>query len=96
MIIQYCAQNLHIAPVFGSGAVAVSPRVGHLHVSLDDAPWVWAAASGNPIILQHLPPGLHKVAIELNDANHHPLDKGSVTFVVPGKTAAETHIDEHN
>jgi hypothetical protein len=38
VIIQYCAQNLHIAPAFGSGAVAVSPRVGHVHVSLDDAP----------------------------------------------------------
>jgi len=91
VIIQYCAQNLHIAPVFGPGAVAVSPRVGHVHVSVDDASWVWADASGNPIILQHLPPGPHKVVIELNDANHHPLDKGSVTFVVPEKTANEEH-----
>ena len=96
VIIQYCAQNLHIAPVFGPGAVAVSPRVGHVHVSVDDAAWVWADASGNPIILQHLPPGRHKVVIELNDANHHPLDKGSVTFVVPDKTAAEANIDEHH
>jgi hypothetical protein len=56
---------------------------------------VWADASGNPIILQHLSPGRHKVAIELNDANHHPLDKGSVTFVVP-ETAAEAHIDERH
>jgi hypothetical protein len=85
VIIQYCAQNLHIAPVFGPNAVAVSPRVGHVHVSVDDASWVWADASGNPIILQHLPPGPHKVVIELNDANHHPLDKGTITFVVPAK-----------
>jgi hypothetical protein len=49
--IQYCAQNLHIAPVFGPNSLAVSPRLGHLHVRLDDAPWVWADASGNPIIL---------------------------------------------
>ena len=95
VIIQYCAQNLHIAPVFGPGAAAVSPRVGHVHVSLDDAPWVWADASGNPIILQHLPPGPHKVVIELNDANHHPLDKGSVTFVVPDKTGVAEHVEEH-
>jgi hypothetical protein len=88
-IIQYCAQNLHIAPVFGPNALAVSPRVGHLHVRLDDAPWVWADASGNPIILMGLPPGPHKVALELEDANHHTLDKGTVTFVVPEKTAAE-------
>jgi len=88
-IIQYCAQNLHIATVFGPNALAVSPRVGHLHVRLDDAPWVWADASGNPIILMGLPPGPHKVALELEDANHHTLDKGTVTFVVPEKTAAE-------
>ena len=96
VIIQYCAQNLHIAPVFGPGAVAVSPRVGHVHVSVDDASWVWADASGNPIILQHLSPGPHKVVIELNDANHHPLDKGTVTFVVPERTAAEVHVEGHH
>jgi hypothetical protein len=88
-IIQYCSQNVHIAPVFGQGALAVSPRVGHVHVRLDDAPWVWADASGNPIILMGLPPGPHKVLLELEDANHRTLDKGSVAFVVPEKTAAE-------
>ena len=47
--------------------------------------------------LQHLAPGPHKVVIELNDANHHPFDKGSVTFVVPEKTAEAMHIsEEHN
>ena len=90
-IIQYCAENLHIVPVFGSNAVAVSPRVGHIHVALDDASWVWADASGNPIILQGLSPGLHKVRIDLVDANHHLLDNGTITFVVPEKTAAEKH-----
>jgi hypothetical protein len=88
-IIQYCAQNLHITPVFGPNALAVSPRVGHVHVRLDDAPWVWADASGNPIILMGLPPGPHKVLVELEDANHHTLDQGTVVFVVPEKTAAE-------
>jgi hypothetical protein len=90
VIIQYCAQNLHLVPVFGPNALAVSPRVGHLHVRLDDASWVWADASGNPIILMGLPPGPHKVLLELEDANHHTLDKGTVTFVIPEKTAAET------
>jgi hypothetical protein len=88
-IIQYCAQNLHIAPVFGPNALAVSPRIGHIHVRVDDASWVWADASGNPIILMGLPPGPHKVLLEMEDANHHSLDKGIVTFVVPEKTAAE-------
>lgn len=89
VIIQYCAQNLHIAPVFGPSAATVLPRIGHVHVSLDDASWVWADASGNPIILQGLLPGPHKVLIELVNANHQPLDKGMVTFVVPEKVTAE-------
>jgi hypothetical protein len=89
VIIQYCAQNLHLVPVFGPNALAVSPRIGHLHVRVDDASWVWADASGNPIILMGLPPGPHKVLIELEDANHHTLDKGVVTFVIPEKFVAE-------
>jgi len=83
VIIPYCAQNMHIAPVFGAGALAVSPRVGHIHVTVDDAPWHWADASGNPLILRGLPPGSHKVLIELVDANHQPVDRGTVEFVVP-------------
>ena len=88
-IIQYCGQNLHLVPVFGPNALAVSPRVGHLHVTVDDASWVWADASGNPIILMGLLPGPHKVLIELADANHRILDKSIVTFVVPDKNAAK-------
>lgn len=91
VIIQYCALNLRLAPVFGENATTVSPRVGHVHVRLDDAPWLWADASGNPVILMGLPPGPHKVLIELEDANHHPLDQGAVSFVVPEKKTDETH-----
>jgi hypothetical protein len=84
-IIQYCAQNLHIVPVFGPGAATASPRIGHLHVNLDDASWDWEDASGNPIVLQGLAPGPHKVTLVMEDANHHLLDKSSITFVVPDK-----------
>jgi len=91
VIIQYCAENLHLVPVFGPNALTVSPRVGHLHVRLDDASWVWADASGNPIILMGLSPGPHKVLIELEDANHKPLDKGTIRFVVPEKATAGRH-----
>ena len=91
VVIQYCAENLHLVPVFGPEALAASPCVGHLHVTVDDAPWRWADASGNPIILMGLPPGPHKVLIELEDANHHTLDKGIVTFVIPTKLAAKKH-----
>jgi hypothetical protein len=90
VVIHYCAENLRFVPVFGPNALAVSPRVGHIHVRVDDASWVWADASGNPIILMGLSPGPHKVLIELKDANHHALDQGTVKFVVPEKTAADT------
>jgi len=89
VVIHYCSENLHIVPVFGPEALAVSPRAGHIHVRVDDASWVWADASGLPIILQGLRPGPHKVLIELVDANHRTLDQGTVTFVIPEKFAAE-------
>ena len=88
VVIAYCAENMRFAPVFGPGALAVSPRVGHIHVTVDGAPWHWADASGTPLILRGLPPGPHKVLIELVDANHQPVDKGTVTFDVPTKAAA--------
>ena len=88
VVIAYCAENMRIAPVFGPGALAVSPRLGHIHVTVDEAPWHWADASGTPLILRGLPPGPHKVLIELVDADHQPVDKVTVTFVVPRKPQA--------
>ena len=85
VVITYCAENMRLEPMFGPGALSISPRVGHIHVTVDDAPWHWADASGNPLILRGLPPGRHKVLIELVDANHQPVDKGAVTFDVPDK-----------
>jgi hypothetical protein len=99
VVIQYRTENLHIVPVFGPAALAVSPRVGHIHVTVDDAPWVWADASGEPVILNGLPSGQHKILLQLETANHQPLDQGAVTFTVPKaprgasaatRTAAET------
>jgi hypothetical protein len=87
-VIQYCAEYLHIVPVFGAKALQVTPRVGHLHVRVDDAAWVWAEAGGNPIILMGLAPGSHKVTIELVNANHQILDRAEVTFVIPKKLAS--------
>src|SRR5712671_2984881 len=83
VVIQYRTENLHIVPVFGPAALAVSPRVGHIHVTVDDAPWVWADASGEPVILNGLPPGPHSIRLELETPNHQRLDQGAVTFTVP-------------
>lgn len=88
VVIPYCAENMRIVPVFGPGALAASPRVGHVHVTVDDTPWLWADASGTPVILQGLAPGRHTVRIDLVNANHQVVDKGLVTFEVPSKSAA--------
>jgi len=84
--IQYRVENLRIAPVFGEGATKVSPRVGHLHITVDDLPWWWADASDNNTIdIAGLPVGQHKVRIELVNANHQivPGQTKTVTFTLP-------------
>ena len=84
--IQYRVENVRIVPVFGAGALNVSPRVGHLHITVDDLPWLWADASDlNTVDIAGLPPGEHKVKIELVDANHNvfPGQVATVTFTVP-------------
>jgi hypothetical protein len=83
VVIQYRTENLHIVPVFGPAALAVSPRIGHIHVTVDDNPWRWADASGEPLIVNGLPPGPHKILIQLENANHQPLDQGVVKFTIP-------------
>jgi len=88
--IQWRAENVHIVPVFGKGALNASPRVGHLHVHMDDVPWLWADASDiNTIDLAGVPPGPHKILIELVNANHEvfPGQAKSVTFIVPKGTS---------
>jgi len=83
---QYRVENVRILPVFGAGALTASPRLGHLHINVDDLPWLWADASDNNTIdIAGLPPGEHKVKIELVDANHNvfPGQVVTVTFSVP-------------
>ena len=63
VFIQYRIENLQIVPVFGPKALDMSPRIGHLHVAVDGAPWIWAETSGGPIIIAGLPAGPHKVEI---------------------------------
>lgn len=83
VIIQYRAENVHIVPVYGRNALDVTPRIGHIHVTVDDAAWHWLDASGEPLTITGLPAGPHKVLIELVDANHQILDKRTVSFVIP-------------
>jgi hypothetical protein len=83
VVIQYRAENLRIEQVFGPAALAVSPRIGHVHVIVDDAPWRWADASGEPLIINGPPAGPYKIRIDLVNANHQTLDQGFVNFVMP-------------
>jgi len=91
--IQYRTENFRILPVFGKEALKVSPRVGHLHVRVDDLPWLWAHTSNiNTIDIGGMPPGEHKVTIELVDPMHqvHPGHSKTLTFTVP-KRASNPH-----
>jgi hypothetical protein len=90
---QYRVENLNIVPVFGPGALRVSPRVGHLHIIVDDLPWWWADSSDNNTVdIAGFPPGPHKVRILLVDANHNPIPGQDVTlkFMIP-KSAKQAH-----
>jgi hypothetical protein len=77
-----------IVQVFGPNALDVSPRIGHVHVTVDDASWHWLDGSGEPVTMNGFAAGPHKVLIELVDANHQVLDKGVVTFVIPQRSSA--------
>ena len=94
--IQYRAENVHIVPVFGAGGLKVSPRIGHLHVTVDDLPWHWADASdSNTVDVVGLPPGEHKVLVELVDPQHQVFAecatcRQTVTFTIP-QTESHRH-----
>ena len=71
---QFRVENMRIVPVFGAAALQVSPRVGHLHISVDDHPFLWADASDdNTIDVAFLTSGKHKVTIQLVDPTHQPV-----------------------
>src|SRR5262245_36411051 len=85
--IPYRVENFRIMPIGGAAARNISPRVGHLHVTVDDLPWQWADyGQSNTIILVNLPRGEHKVLIEVVDAEGGELTAQTVTFQSPGKT----------
>ena len=91
-LIQYRAENVRISPVFGPAALNVFPRVGHLHINVDGLPWHWADASNTGTIdIKDLPPGQHKVTIDLVDANHQLFPGQSITITFTMPQTSETH-----
>ena len=83
VFIQYRTENLRLVPVFGVAAIGVSPRIGHVHITVDHAPWHFVDASGETIILVGLVPGPHSVLIELADPAHKVITSKTVDFTVP-------------
>ena len=91
VIVQYRTENMRIIPVFGKTALEVSPRVGHLHVTVDDRPGTWAHTSGDPIIVMGLTPGVHKLLIELADPSHMIVAGETLAVTVPEQKPAVPH-----
>jgi hypothetical protein len=88
VVIQYRVENLRIVPVYGKAALNVTPRIGHLHVTVDDSPWHWVDASGEPLIIQGLAQGPHRILIELADPTHRVIDRKTVNVEIPQHSAA--------
>ena len=95
---QFRVENVRIVPVFGAGAAQTSPRVGHLHIQVDDLPWWWADASDNNTIdIAGFSPGKHKVKVQLVGADHNVFPKQVVTipFTVPEYDRKKVYGHEH-
>ncbi len=86
-------ENLRVLSVFGKAAAGVSPRIGHVHVTVDDAPWHFVDTSGETIVVVGLPAGPHSVQVELADAAHRALASETVRFTLPVVSAAKAHDD---
>ncbi len=88
VVIRYRPENLRIMPVYGPSALEILPRIGHLHVTVDDLPWHWLEASGEPLSINGLLPGPHKVLIELENPIHKAIDSKNITFEIPQRSAS--------
>jgi hypothetical protein len=99
VIMPYRTHHFRILPVFGTSALDVSPRAGHLHVSVDGLPWRWADTGDNgAVVVNGLPAGPHKILIELATPTHGVLTGKTVEFVIPAmpNTAATLDRDHGN
>lgn len=89
VVIRYRAEHARILPVYGPSALGVSPRIGHLHVTVDDASWHWLDSSDQPLSINGLSPGPHKLLLELEDTTHRVMDSAVVNFVIPPSPVAK-------
>jgi len=68
-------------------ANTANAREGHIHVFVDDTPWLFVHSDSDPIVLAGLQPGQHKVKLQLVGANHMPTGaEQTVNFTVAPRT----------
>ncbi|PKW30322.1 DUF6130 family protein [Flavobacterium lindanitolerans] len=91
VIVQYRTENLRILPVYGQEALKISPRIGHLHITVDNLPWHWADASNEPLIIVGMSPGKHSILFELADSTHKVLQSQLITFEIPDIKTVHKH-----
>jgi hypothetical protein len=88
VVVRYRTEHLRVVPPFGAGTLDDAPRVGHVHVTVDDLPWHFVDASGEIVVLVGLTPGPHHVLLELVDRAQRVLTRQTVHVTVQGATRA--------
>ena len=93
VVIQYRTENLHIVPVFGPAALAVSPRVGHIHVTVDGGPVglgrrQWRAGGSQRPATR----AAHGSAPNWKRQTTKLLDEGAVMFTVPNPPSGASAV----
>ncbi len=80
------ATTVRVVPVFGKGALTVSPRIGHVHITVDDNSWHCVVASGETVIL------VGALAVGLEEAC--PLARDGCAPHAAADLRAPLHLDE--
>jgi hypothetical protein len=84
VFIQYRTENLRVLPVFGEGALTVSPRLGHIYITVDDASRHFVV----PVERRSFwgaPCWTSQGSIELADPTHTIMTSETVRFTVPSR-----------
>jgi hypothetical protein len=80
-------ENMTILPLYteiqGADTTKLRPKIGHLHVMVDNSGWSWIHALTDAIYFGPLSKGSHTVSIELVDAAHSVIEVQSIKVVVP-------------
>ncbi|MFT4053797.1 MAG: DUF6130 family protein [Novosphingobium sp.] len=83
--IAFRVDNMAVIPLYteinGDTVTTLTPKIGHLHVTVDDAGYSWIHASNDPIYFGPVTPGTHTVRVDLVDAAHETLQTQTVRFI---------------